>query len=378
MTMRGLPVDVLGVGVVSPNATPMPYALPPEFGALTCLAHTCEPSPAKGLFPPNRLRRLGRAQVLALTSAVLAAKDCTHPVPFGDRSAVVVGSGLGEQDETADFLRCMFATNEAELRPARFVNSVHNSMASQIAIFFGARGENSTFTHGAISFELALESGLRSIRTGRSDSVVVCGVDVLTPYVVAAGCAFGCWRAGDTTADPMADAPPAGAGGLPGEGAVSLLLARPDVVPEAARRAHIATAAVKSLDAPISHIDTAEATGFITDTIGYAGIHAHDLSLAIFGANGDPKLDAAYRKLNEALSAASGTPISFGVYRHRSGDFRTASALGVSLAIDFVRTGLVPDALTCRRPPRPGGASGKVLVCSLSLPRHLSVCMVTA
>ena len=378
MTMRGQPVDVFGVGVVLPNATPMPYALPPEFGALICLAHTCEPSPAKGLFPPNRLRRLGRAQVLALTSAVLAVKDCTHPVPFGDRSAVVVGSGLGEQDETASFLRCMFATNEAELRPARFVNSVHNSMASQIAIFFGARGENNTFTHGAVSFELALESCLRSIRTGRADSVVVCGVDVLTPYAVTVGCAFGCWRAGDTTVDPMADAPHADAGGLPGEGAASILLARPDIIPDAARIARIAAVAVKILDAPISHMDLAEATGFITDTIGYAGIHARDLSLAIFGANGDPELDAAYRKLEEALSAASGIPVPFGVYRHRCGDFHTASALGVSLAIDVVRTGLVPDAVMCRRPPRSGWSSGKVLVCSLSLPRHLSVCVVTA
>jgi 3-oxoacyl-(acyl-carrier-protein) synthase len=354
----------------------MPYALPPEFGAPACLAHTCDPAPAKGLFPPNRLRRLGRAQVLALASAVLAAQDCTHPLPFGDRSAVVVGSGLGEQDETTEFLRGMFASNEAELRPARFVNSVHNSMASQIAIHFGARGENNTFTHGDISFELALESGLRSIRTGRADTVVVCGVDVLTPHTVAVGCVLGCWRTG---ADPMTGAPLAGTtGGLPGEGAASLLLARPDVVPEAARVAHIAAIAVEALDAPISHMDPAEVTRFIIDTLASANVPAKDVSLAILGCNSDPELDENYHKFEQALSAALGFHAPIGMYKSHCGDFRTASALGVFLAIDVVRKGRLPDAVTCPCPPRPGGSSGAVLVCSMSLPRHLSLCVVTA
>lgn len=375
----GQSVDVLGVGMAFPDSPPAPYALPPELGGAPCVAYACAASPAKGLVPPNRLRRLGRAQSLALASAALAVKDCPHPLTFGDSSAVALGTGMGEQGETADFLTRMFATDEAELRPAHFVNSVHNSMASQIAMMFGMRGDNYTFTHGAISFELALEAGVRWLRAGRADVVLACGADMLTPYLAAAGVNYGWWRRDGAAVDPMSDTAAVQAGTLPGEGAAAFLLARRDVFPEATRIARIACAtALPLLCESIADLNPEAEAAFVHRALAPAGMELRDVSFVLYGANGDAAHDAAHGSVDRALAAARGTPLPCGVYKHRCGEFCAAPALGVALAVEAVRHGCIPDAVACRRPPRADASITSVLVYSISSPGHHSVCLVTA
>ncbi len=164
-------IDIVGIGSILPAMPLQPHTLPPEFGGQSYTAYHCDAAALKSLVPAAKLRRLGRAQVTALSAAILAAKDADQDLPLNVNTAVMVGTGLGEQEETGEFLRQMFLSGGQELRPARFINSVHNSIASNVAIFFGARAENYTFTHGAISFELALGGAIRAIQSGRADAV---------------------------------------------------------------------------------------------------------------------------------------------------------------------------------------------------------------
>ena len=78
-----------------------------------------------------------------------------------------LGTGFGEWAETLLFLENLVRLEEREPKPTRFANSVHNSLASQVAINFGLKGENHTLTQGPISFELALWQAAVLLQTGR-------------------------------------------------------------------------------------------------------------------------------------------------------------------------------------------------------------------
>jgi len=67
-----------------------------------------------------------------------------------------MGTGWGALSETHDFLGRLFDTDEQFPSPTDFVGSVHNSSASQIAIYFQATGPNLTASAGNYSFEQAL------------------------------------------------------------------------------------------------------------------------------------------------------------------------------------------------------------------------------
>ena len=137
--------------------------------------------------PDARLRRLGRAQKLAVIAAERAVRPgADHAKPAGGM-AVLVGTGLGELGQTSAFLENLDSKGEAEPKPACFVNSVHNALASQIALLLGCTAENHTFTHGFISFELALWQAMAALRSGRIEAAVVCGADEVSPYLLAAG-----------------------------------------------------------------------------------------------------------------------------------------------------------------------------------------------
>ena len=143
---------VLGVGLVLPE--PRPVMLPAVKGA-PVPGYRCSELPDAGPVPARTLRRLGRTQRLALGAAHGAMKDCGG-VPDPESVAVSLGTGLGTLDETAAFLENLVEREEREPRPARFINSVHNAAAARAAMALGFRGENDTFVHECISFELAL------------------------------------------------------------------------------------------------------------------------------------------------------------------------------------------------------------------------------
>jgi 3-oxoacyl-[acyl-carrier-protein] synthase-1/3-oxoacyl-[acyl-carrier-protein] synthase II len=101
----------------------------------------------------RQARRLKRFPLLALSLAIAAHQDSGA----GDTpAAVFLGTGWGALSETADFLNRLFETDEQFPSPTDFVGSVHNAAAGQIAMHFKATGANITMTGGDYSFEQAL------------------------------------------------------------------------------------------------------------------------------------------------------------------------------------------------------------------------------
>ncbi len=98
----------------------------------------------------RRLKRLPRlALCLAADALKSAGLDCSP-------SGVFFSTGWGALTETDDFLTRLFKNQEKFSSPMDFVGSVHNAPAGEIAMMFSATGPNVTMTGGDCSFEQAL------------------------------------------------------------------------------------------------------------------------------------------------------------------------------------------------------------------------------
>ncbi len=363
---------VLGVGLVLPE--PQPTMLPAVKGA-PVPGYACSELPDAGPVPARALRRLGRTQRLALGAAHRAMEDCGG-VPDPESVAVSLGTGLGTLDETAAFLENLVEGEEREPKPARFINSVHNAAAAQTAMAFGFRGENDTFVHESISFELALWQGCRLIETGRSRHVLAIGADELNPYFLLAGREYGWWRKDSAPLAPMDE--PGRQGTLPGEGAAAFLIGRPGSDPEGKPLPRIAGIRVRPLkEESVRNVNPADEVEFIRGLLADAGVRLGHIDLYLFGANGRAASDAAYADVGRALSEAAGGGIRCGVFKQRCGEFCAAPAIGLALAVYTVRTGHVAPEIQCRGPDGAGRPVSSVALYHLHETGYHSICLVT-
>jgi hypothetical protein len=106
--------------------------------------------------PARLVRRLKRLPRMTLA---LANGACEHAGIDGSKvDSVYMGTGWGALSETHDFLTRLNDSGEQFPSPTDFVGSVHNAPASQVAMMFGATGDNITTSGGDYSFEQALLS----------------------------------------------------------------------------------------------------------------------------------------------------------------------------------------------------------------------------
>jgi 3-oxoacyl-(acyl-carrier-protein) synthase len=179
---------------------------------------------------------------------------------------------------------------------------------------------------------LALWEALRLLAAGRAERVLVVGVDELSPYAITAGQEYGWWRRDAAPLAPMAAGGPPGT--LPGEGAAALLLGR-----AGSHGPRIAAIRVRPLPDPdFRRVNPEAEVEFIRGALDAAGKTLDGVDLFLFGANGDPRLDAVYAEVARVLGGLCG------VYKHLCGEFCTAPAVGVALAARSVRDGrLAPE-----------------------------------
>ena len=364
---------ILGWGQVRPKVEAEPFNLPDRLSPGSALAHRCPESLDRGIIPSLTWRRLGRAQKLALLAAQQALKDFAIPKDAYERAAVCLGTGLGELGETAAFLENLIRLDEREPRPTRFTNSVHNSLASQIAIQFKLAGENHTITHGPVSFELAIWQAMVLLKTGRAGYVLACGVDELNPYAAYAGYDFGFWRITGGPQPPGRNRLGRLPGTFSGEGAAAFLLGGSNV---GSSTPYIKAVKVRPLTVrDLQRVSPQEEVDFLKQTITGAGLNLGDLDLILTGADCEAQLRDLYLPSLTALSKAGGKEIGYGLYKNLCGEFCSASAIGLALAVEMLQGNQIPPGLMIRGGREPTGINN-ILLYQIAKPGFHSACLV--
>ena len=262
-------------------------------------------------------RRMSRVIKMGVSAAKLSLKDAGIAVP----DAILVGTGLGCMEDTEKFLTELITNNEQLLTPTSFIQSTHNTVAGQIALMLKCHDTNFTYVHRGISFELALQDALMQIREGHPGNILVGGLDETTPDTFEILKRLG---AGNTSAAGSAAF-------MFGEGAGFFMLSGTSTPHTYAKISQVQTL----FDPATEH----EVTNFITNTVLSTGIQISNLSLVIGGMNGGTAADNIYNHLQIGLLHE----IPWTGFKHISGEYHTASAIGLSIAACILKKQRLPD-----------------------------------
>jgi 3-oxoacyl-[acyl-carrier-protein] synthase-1/3-oxoacyl-[acyl-carrier-protein] synthase II len=229
-------------------------------------------------------------------------------------ATIFFGTGWGALSETHAFLKGLYETGERFPSPTDFIGSVHNAPAGQVAMMFGTTGANVTTTGGDASFEQALIAA-GYLGRGQDRTTLVIGAD---EYHEPLSALF----------DPSVRAD-----NIPSAGGAALLLN-----PES-------TAAGVTVF-PVFYARAGKDTDFAATLVNSLG--GPERIRACFGAllAGIP---AAQRQTGaaqlEAFQACCGFTLPVIDYRKFIGEFASASAVALFMAVTFTQAGTIPAPL---------------------------------
>ncbi len=335
--------DIVGAGALRPGPAPVTRAAPAAVAQEQWPAYRLDAATEASLSPPGQIKRMGRGQAMAIAAVQRAINFCGDATPpaRGAGTAVSVGTAWAEEGDEIIFLENLIKFGEKGAKPAFFVNSVKNALASQLALTFGFQGENQTFAHDALSFESALWQGARILRAGRARHAVVCGVEALVEFQEIHGHLLGWYGTDPAPLAPLsAEKRAAGQGTLPGEGAAAFVLTAPGA--EAAPLARLVVVRARGSLQRAPALSTSDELALVEQALRDANTRLGSVGLLLVGANGDPAFDEIYAQVARRLRARA-EGLAVGVYRHLTGDFATASALGFELAVRAVAGRAVPS-----------------------------------
>lgn len=346
-------------GGAVPSLSEVRLSAPP--GQVPVLA--CGDFGAEEALDPAKRRKLNRLQQMAL----IAARQCVPADALAgvtrDRVCVAVGTGLGSLNDTAAFVENLITKDERAPRPLFFTNSVHNGLASQIAIELELRGLNSTSVQRGICFESALWQAAREIHAGRADLAVVGAGDELNPHHLGVGQRWGWWSGQSPDDSTLRGRERA----LPGEGCAMFTLARPGSV----KNPLAWVAAVGIGHSAEGTFDAAAEADWILGVLAAGGIGLAEVDVLLTGANGETGWDSAYQAVTATLAKKAGRAIPAAAYKQCCGEHHSASAFGFYAAVGLVRGEVAVPGL-------PTTSCRKVVLYTLSPRGGKAMCCVCA
>lgn len=228
--MRGQPVLVTGVGVVSPFGV----GLDAFHGGLVRGKRAAVERPAgkervalakaasfeAAEFVDSRaLKYVGPATRMLSVAVKLALADARLETAE-EEIALVVGTAMGNLPQTASYARRIVRGSPAELSPMLGFDAAQNSATSFASAVCGIRGCVRTIACGWISSGVAIEIAMRMIGLGLAPIVVAGGVEQADPLLAELYEALGFFRS--ETSAQLSQAPPRRA--FLGEGAFVMVL----------------------------------------------------------------------------------------------------------------------------------------------------------
>lgn len=262
---------------------------------------------------PREARRMGGLikRALVTTLKVLRDTGIEHPDAF------ITGTSIGSLVYTERLLDALDESEEA-ISPTYFMQSPHNTVGSALAIFTHSHGYNTTYSHGACSFDWAVMDAWMQMRLGKIHTALVGGYEEMTQ-----NCFELLQKAG--------------------------YVGQPGMVPCAEMSMSM------MLNTQCSDNCLCQLSGVAMGNLAYrermrqqlaqmleaAHLSTTGVSAVMTGKNGNPDNDACYDGIVDDLLPDA--PLLR--YKHLFGENYTASAMGVYAAAHCLAQGWIPDCL---------------------------------
>jgi 3-oxoacyl-(acyl-carrier-protein) synthase len=255
---------------------------------------------------PNEARRMGNIMKRAIVTSLKVLKETgiNHP------DAIITGTSIGSLNYTEKFLDDLVENGEESLSPTYFMQTTHNTVSSTISIFTATHSYNTTYSHGGISFELALKDAWMQLNLGQISNALVGGHDEMVEsyYELLR-------KTGYVGVEGMVPC---------GECAMSMMLNKqvsPDNLCELAGVSIFRMKSVQNIRKQLEAL------------VEKANIKVETIQMVMTGVNGNPENDRLYQPvLDELFPQAEHLQ-----YKQLFGENYTVSALGVYAAAHLMK-----------------------------------------
>lgn len=277
-------------------------------------------------FSPIAARRMAKGVKNGIVASTIAMKEAQLEMP----DAIITGTGMGCIEDSDKFLKAIIDNNEEFLTPTSFIQSTHNTVGSQIALGMQCKAYNFTYVNAAVSFESALLDAKLQIDADEAQSILIGGVDEMTSYTVSLFKLAGFIKQDSEGTFPILNSKTSGT--VFGEGATFFVLENKKT---ASTYAEVVDIEIVNEIAVGSISEKAE------NFLKANGLSISDIDLLITGINGDAAFSHFYDELTKGEFAQ--TPQAY--YKHLSGEYNTASAFGLYVGANIVKTQQLPQLL---------------------------------
>lgn len=282
----------------------------------TPLVHTdsnllaCIEPDYKPFIPGNSLRRMSRVLKMGLTAALKCTADSGLDTP----GPIITGTGKGSLQDTEKFIKEIVEYKETALNPTPFIQSTYNSVNGLIALQQKCTAYNNTFVHRGFSFENALLDSIMLIQEGEPHTLTGAFEEITAEHFYIKS-RIGFWKNESiNSADLCEHLSP---GSIAGEGATFFTLTG---TPSA--HSYAAISGFRMLYKP-----TQDKLNAALKTM------SAQPDLIVTGRNGDSNYEHFYKELD---SCYPGIPQL--CFKHLCGEYDTASAFGLWLAAQIIKT----------------------------------------
>lgn len=277
----------------------------------------------KAFIPPAAIRRMAKGIKMGVaTSAQALQKAGLEQV-----DAIITGTGMGCSQDSEKFLKNMLDNNEQFLTPTSFIQSTHNTVAAQIALRLSCKGYNFTYVNGAVSFESALLDACMQLTSEEAKSVLVGGIDEYANHTFSLYKLIGLIKPEEE--QPFSVLESKSKGAVFSEGATFFAL-------ENTRKD---STYAEVVDIQIRNkVNKEQLPEFFDAFLKKNNLMTSEIDVIVLGNNGDVEFDDYFAKATDYFEESIGV-----YYKHLSGEYNTASAFGLWVASNILKSQKIPN-----------------------------------
>jgi len=281
----------------------------------------------KTLIKPAAMRRMSKAVKMGVFTAVSTLLDSKIEEP----TAIITGTGMGCKQDSDIFLENLLQEKETLVSPSKFIQSTHNTVGGQIALYLKSKAYNFTYVQGSASFESALLDAQLTIGTVENKhQILVGGIDEISEKTLHL-LQLDQQVKKEGTVENLKLLQYNSPGSIVGEGAHFFLISN-----EQQENTY-----AKILDTKICnsiHLDDVEKCTL--QFLKTNNLIPEAIDAVVLGNNGDSFYDTYFKKLQDGIFVEK----SQFYYKHLVGESYTASAFGLQLAAKILKSQTLPKA----------------------------------
>ncbi len=310
----------------------------------------------KDFIPAMKVRRMGRISRLAVAASIEALQDAALEVT--PRSAlsigVVMGTGYGSTAQTDEFFVGMLKEGPEGANPGLFPDTVPNAPASQVSIYHGLKGPNTTFSHNEVSGEQAMVYGCRLLQDDRAEALLVGGVDELSEVLFHSFDALRALSPKDSREEGMRPFDRGRNGRVLGEGAGILVLEKKNLARERGAKIYGSVVAFFLSGSPVGihhyEVEAEQMARALHGVLKRAGILPSNVDYISAAANSTPELDRAEALAIRKAFGKLGLSIPISSLKGHIGDFCGSAGLRLPAILLSMRDNKIPPTLGLKNP----------------------------